>query len=714
MRMTNKKKNQISKKPYKIFPGLITWLAKNLTKSNSQELRFAMEISTKIFNILKSRGKQETIKYTKDLRLKFMTYLFQVNHKFKSEGKPWFPTSFRPIISYIEKVKSYPFIRLIFSVLYITRFIRLEPNPSFSSIETGPRKGTPPLSERDVIKFLKDIGVNTKRDLNRVPESLRWKEFHMTSKAGPNGHALWTSFLDAQALSPLQLQAIEVIGGKRIGDFISRFTNLYKRIPKFFLGLSPFTGSLSSRKLIAIPDKEGKTREVAILDYYSQAVLLPLHNKLMKQLSRINQDCTWEQTKLFNSFSADPGNSYHSIDLTAFTDRFPISVNYQILKVWFGEAFATAWMQLMVYTPFKYKGRDIYYLTGNPMGGYSSWASTSLAHHFLIFLACKRAGKSFKKCPYMLLGDDLVIGNDLVALNYKELLSDWGIDYSVPKTHVSEHGFEFAKQIRLHGYNVSPFPLAALYERYSENITSLGIILSEVTSKSWNSDVLHLVEEYYVNIKQWTRPRFTAFKPIVNLVLSLVLFLQGVSDLGIAVKQYVADSCHIDLRIEGQMLSLLGKTVAAKTLKKIFEVSRDRIVNPKTGGSLGDLATQMVMDITSLRDGGADCFDLIEAVPFLQVYGRAEEKYIKLIKQDEDELFPPEEALAWITPKDFKQVFDAIDIPIHDRDFYTRHRDVVIIQAMRSARIMIPIIKRELTFYKRNSFPINANRSQIH
>jgi hypothetical protein len=41
----------------------------------------------------------------------------------------------------------------------------------------------------------------------------------------------------------------------------------------------------------------------------------------------------------------------------------------------------------------------------------------------------------------------------------------------------------------------------------------------------------------------------------------------------------------------------------------------------------------MVIQITSLRDGGADCFDLIEAVPFLQVYGRAEEIYLQSYDQ---------------------------------------------------------------------------------
>jgi hypothetical protein len=310
----------------------------------------------------------------------------------------------------------------------------------------------------------------------------------------------------------------------------------------------------------------------------------------------------------------------------------------------------------------------------------------------------------------MLLGDDLVIGNDRVAKAYLEILDEWGIDFSPSKTHVSEYGFEFAKQIRLHGENVSPFPLSALYERQTEGITSLGIILSEVVSKDWKSDILDVVEEYYCTVLKWSRPRFRNFKPRAGLMVSFVLFLQGVSDLGTALVQYVADSRRLSLDLPLPMFSLFEKDVAMQTLRKLFEESRERIINPKTGGSLGDLATQMVMAITSLRDGGADCFDLIEAVPFLQIYGRAEEKYIKLSKIDDDDLFCPASALGNFDPKDFRDLFDTVDIPLQDSGFYTRHRDKVILQAMKSVRIMIPIINSELKFYQRFLVPIKNEK----
>jgi len=159
-----------------------------------------------------------------------------------------------------------------------------------------------------------------------------FKEFHMSSKSGPNGHALWTSYKDIFSLTSAQLESIKIVGGQKLYDLMLKLTSLYQRIPQFFDCRATRKGSLTSRRLAKVADKEGKIREVAIGDYYTQAALLPLHNFLLKQLSKINQDCTQNQIKNFYSLKVSKGNSYHSIDLTAFTDRFPIEINKEILS----------------------------------------------------------------------------------------------------------------------------------------------------------------------------------------------------------------------------------------------------------------------------------------------------------------------------------------------------------------------------------------------
>jgi hypothetical protein len=208
----------------------------------------------------------------------------------------------------------------------------LDGDISTKTIETGPGYTRTPSSLRPyIISFLKDLGVNF-RHLGRIPKHLLFKEFHMSSKSGPNGHALWTSYKDIFSLTSDQLQSIRIVGGQKLYDLMLKFSSLYQRIPQFFDSRATRKGSLTSRRLAKIVDKEGKIREVAIGDYYSQAALLPLHNFLLKQLSKINQDCTQDQIKNFYSLKTSKGNSYHSIDLTAFTDRFPIDINKEILS----------------------------------------------------------------------------------------------------------------------------------------------------------------------------------------------------------------------------------------------------------------------------------------------------------------------------------------------------------------------------------------------
>jgi hypothetical protein len=545
--------------------------------------------------------------------------------------------------------------------------------------------------DEDIKAFLKKIGVNSFH-LGKVPKSLRFKEFHMTSKSGPNGHALWTSFRDIMALTDQQRQSIRIIGGDRLGDLMVKFSGLYHRIPHFFEHYAPRKGRLMTRKLVKINDKEGKIREVAIGDYYTQAALLPLHKYLMKALQRINQDCTQNQTKLFYTLEKSIKSSYHSIDLTAFTDRFPIEINHRILLIWFGKEFADSWTTLMIGEPFDYRGKEIFYRTGNPMGLYSSWASTTLSHHFLLYLAAKRCRLNWSRCRYMLLGDDIVIANDRLALAYLEILSEWGIEFNKSKTHTSENGFEFAKQIRLHDQNVSPFPLSALFERRREKISTLGIILNEIRMKKWNSDLKAVVKSYYIEVFQWPRPRFRAFEPIINMVISLLDYLQGNDPIGKgmakAIRLYVRS-----ITSKGAEWKPLNKVnrrlfthwVVTKTVQTLYLDSRERIVSKSTGGTLGELATQMVMHITSLRDGGADCFDLIESVPFLQVYGRAEEVFLKSY----DNLY---DYGMGSSNEQLRRDLGKVDIPLSDQGFYVRHRDVLIVQAMRASKILTNLL----------------------
>jgi len=65
---------------------------------------------------------------------------------------------------------------------------------------------------------------------------------------------------------------------------------------------------------------------------------------------------------------------------------------------------------------------------------------------------------------YILLGDDIVIKNDIVARKYMEVLAKLGVKTSEAKTHVSKDTYEFAKRWFKRGQEVSGLPMRGLID----------------------------------------------------------------------------------------------------------------------------------------------------------------------------------------------------------------------------------------------------------
>jgi hypothetical protein len=98
---------------------------------------------------------------------------------------------------------------------------------------------------------------------------------------------------------------------------------------EIFRGVLP-TDTGRIRKLARVDDKEGKTRVIAILDYFSQSCLKPLHEYLFKVLKKIPQDRTFSQGDFENIINNSKW--FYSVDLTSATDRFPIELIVNVLK----------------------------------------------------------------------------------------------------------------------------------------------------------------------------------------------------------------------------------------------------------------------------------------------------------------------------------------------------------------------------------------------
>lgn len=97
-------------------------------------------------------------------------------------------------------------------------------------------------------------------------------------------------------------------------------------------------------------------------------------------------------------------------------------------------------------------------------------------------------GLKWRALEYSLLGDDIVIKHNAVALEYKKIMAILGVEVSVVKTHDSAYFFEFAKRLVYKNVEVSPFPLSALQEIHKKNYLLVNLLI-DLESRGWISKV---------------------------------------------------------------------------------------------------------------------------------------------------------------------------------------------------------------------------------
>jgi hypothetical protein len=242
---------------------------------------------------------------------------------------------------------------------------------------------------------------------------------------------------------------------------------------------------LPTGKLGLKVEAAGKIRVFAMIDPWSQWVLYPFHKGIFRILSKYPQiDGTFDQLrplKRASSYAFDKGYGLFSMDLSSATDRLPIAIQTPLISAVFGfdKEEGDAWASVLVDRAYdlpknasKYMAAPIpsavKYLTGQPMGGYSSWPMLALTHHFIVQVAAWTTGVTSKDSifkGYAVLGDDIVIYNSKVAKAYHSLILSLGVECNLSKSIISPKGLgiEFAKRIFLKGIDISPAPLKEFY-----------------------------------------------------------------------------------------------------------------------------------------------------------------------------------------------------------------------------------------------------------
>lgn len=409
-----------------------------------------------------SRGRRETLKHAKEIRLCFTRWLSgepilgnEVRVSRDSTGYPIILNEFKELAKSEDTLK----LRFILTVLNITRGVVLSPKPSYSTIESTWEGSLPQEWYTFRSAILRTLGIGKRKK--------DWRKFHLSTKSGPNGQAIMTSMRDFTALPDDLKQSIIGLGGENISRHMNNLaestgdSTIAKELDTIFV---PDDGKREIRRISTFGDMEGKTREIAVFDYWSQTVLKPVHDHLMKILSKIPEDCTSNQTG-FKEKLPKMG-PYYSMDLTSATDRLPAVMQKDILGAIIGNDAADHWYNIMVGYDFQcpdQKRRK--YATGQAMGAYSSWPAMAIQHHCIVWLAAKRIGKSARG-KYVLLGDDIVIADHDIAVEYRKILQTLDVPISVAKTHTSLRLYEFAKRWVFKGSEITTFPTNAILESW--------------------------------------------------------------------------------------------------------------------------------------------------------------------------------------------------------------------------------------------------------
>lgn len=436
---------------------------------------------TNLAHEIKHRGAKETLSLYKQLHLiavKIAMGREFVPLPFRKSSKAGVPRLLNPVLHLLRGSPNDKRMGLTITKLYVS--VICAPSEDFSSI-TEPFKGK--LLGHRWHKFLSKWCKKFKSP------SLEWDgTWRPTNKAGPNGHALIFSHVDAIALLQDPTVLRNLLKWCLLTD-IQLYYEICKQLEQY--SKVSYKARTLTGRLGLIPEGGGKTRQIAIPDYFTQISLQSLFKALMGYLRTLETDGTYEQGRIAKKMqSASQSLSpIYCYDLSSATDRFPVQVQEDVLSQIIGKTESQAWVNLLTMRYYDFKGQGVKYSTGQPMGVLSSWAAFALTHHAVIEYAAHLLGhKTFRE--YVVLGDDVAIFDTRVANLYVKILAQLGVLISQPKSFTWRYGDpylpsgEVAKRLFLGGREITPIPydlIASFLKNPSYEAIALKIGLDNIS-----------------------------------------------------------------------------------------------------------------------------------------------------------------------------------------------------------------------------------------
>lgn len=478
---TNKGVNEwITSKEVRIYFKYTIWLMS--ASAYSQDIS---KLRNNILDLIESNGFNFTFLYLKEalrLTVRFLAgspeteYRSGVRVRVSSHGLPVIiPSQLRSQLG--TGVESGLVTRLVLTCLSIFRTFPTKVKPSLDSI-TDPFDGLARTfaCKRVVKRFVGKSRIGFGKIRGFISES-----------AGPiSKRATWGSGVDALALLLYPVSAlsiVQVLITQRAYMYLASLLLLWTILGPYYviafvIGIHPKS---PLGRLSVVYDQAGKARIVAITNWWIQLSLKPLHDSIFEFLKSLPQDGTFDQTAPLNLLLKEGSNEhkFSCFDLSSATDRLPVELQVDILNNLGVDG--NLWRRLLN-IPWFYKGEEVRYSVGQPMGAYSSWAMLALTHHTIVKLAAHKCGlKDFTS--YAVLGDDIVIKHDAVAASYLNLMEMLGVKINQSKSVVSKDLCEFAKRLVTPSHDLSPIGPGAILSIIRKPAL-IGAFFHELTAKS--------------------------------------------------------------------------------------------------------------------------------------------------------------------------------------------------------------------------------------
>lgn len=463
-----------------------------LSRDEIERVKSAYSTYTRQFlHGVNHEGLKETITLYKKLYIIAIKIVMQEQFlplPFRKSDKAGIPTLLKPL-KFLLLSNEPRLQRIGLTICGVHRLAKLPVSLNLTNITR--KQEIHPEQEQSTKEFEQFVNKYLPQRLISDPEN----DFTFGVREGPNGPSVLTAHYDAHALKerPALYKAWWELADLICHPLRSSFRHCLKYPLKTIQPSELIVGRLSF-----LSEYGGKTRIIAIVDFWSQQLLKPFHTSIMSYLKEWETDSTHDQEAGFaRVLKKSRGREVFSFDLEAATDRFPLYLQLIVAKRLWGTKAGDLWKTIMVdrdfYLDKKREKGHVRWKVGQPLGAYSSWVIFTLTHHLVVqfcyYKTLDEKGKRSYKLKqfnlYQLLGDDIILWCKSVASEYQLFLQIHGVNINLLKSLISSStrsAGEFAKRLFYNGIEVSPVTLHLLLSA-SSSLYLIPALLSEISRK---------------------------------------------------------------------------------------------------------------------------------------------------------------------------------------------------------------------------------------